>query len=76
MEDRKETIISEWAKDSQKRNALYSLYKSYSDRARSWESQLFELLITEDLPEEELEKLTKRFKEFKKNNEQITNDWY
>ena len=74
MEDRKETIISEWAKDSQKRNALYSLYKSYSDRARSWESQLFELLITEDLPEEELEKLTKRFKEFKKNNEQITND--
>lgn len=74
MEDRKENIIGEWARDSQKRNALYSLYKSYSDRARSWESQLFELLLLEDLPEEELDKLMKRFKEFNKNNEQITND--
>lgn len=64
-----EKLIAEWALDVQRRNALYSLYRAYSDRVRSWESQLFESLLLEELPEKELESLTRKLKEVKRGKE-------
>ena len=38
--ERLEQLLNNYVEDRKRMNAMYALYKDYSDRVKSWESQL------------------------------------